>query len=131
MHTLVIMPWWSWIVIWIALIALSLLYVVLLGIKLWGHVVRLGNAVSDVSAAFSARSVLLRQDASPVLATFVRQEAPGQLELPAVTEAVEVYHRGKVERRAARRRRRIERRRRHGQAQSLRDLREEGPYLTR
>jgi len=29
------MPWWSWILIWIALIALSLLFYVLLGIRLY------------------------------------------------------------------------------------------------
>ena len=29
------MPWWSWILIWIALIALSLLFYLLLGIRLF------------------------------------------------------------------------------------------------
>ena len=29
------MPWWSWILIWIALVALSLLFYVLLGIRLF------------------------------------------------------------------------------------------------
>ncbi len=123
--------------IWIALIALSLLYLVLLGIKLWRHLTRLGKDISEVSAKLSTESQSAFSAADPGL---YRQElqagsrAPDDPELlafPSPAEAAENYQQGKAERRAARIRRRVIRRRRRGQPQSLWDLRNEGVDLTR
>lgn len=125
------MPWWSWIVIWVALLALSLLYVVLLGIKLWRHVVGLGREFSAASARMG--SPLAQPSAE--LATSPSEnpsESPGE-DVPAEREPgwalysdpgqlVQEYGSGKRSRQAERARRRVHRRGVRGQAQSLRDL---------
>ncbi|MEO8222956.1 MAG: hypothetical protein ABI563_19500, partial [Specibacter sp.] len=44
------MAWWSWILLWIALSALSLLFMVFLGFKLWRQASATVRTFSDVSA---------------------------------------------------------------------------------
>ncbi|WP_394937694.1 hypothetical protein [Psychromicrobium sp. YIM B11713] len=140
------MPWWSWIVIWVALVALSLLYVVLLGIKLWRHFVALGREVSHASERLSfapsrgaspsgaASGDLLRQAVGEAATN--ESSAPAELREPGwaihgnPTELRAEYVQGKQDRKAVRRDRRIARRRERGQAQSLSDLRHSGTDLT-
>lgn len=117
------MPWWSWIVIWVALLALSLLYVVLLGIKLWRHVVRLGKEFSEASARMGNRpggpdGELPGRTAE----TPLPEREPGWAVSSDPALLAEEYRAGKRRRRIDRVRRRVARRRLRGQAQSLRDL---------
>ncbi|WP_285724759.1 hypothetical protein [Psychromicrobium xiongbiense] len=128
------MPWWSWILIWVALIAISLLYVVLLGIRLWRQLAALGKdfaqASEKLSATADAAEKRYRQAAR-------ERTAVAELEAPAPGWAVEAnptevrlaYQSGKLSRVADRRRRRVERRYAQGQLQSLRDLQAEGRDL--
>lgn len=117
------MPWWSWIVIWVALLALSLLYVVLLGIKLWRHVVRVGKEFDAASARLGSPSLQFSEE----LAEFSGERLQAATEPGGAVHADpeqlrEVYRAGKRERRLDRVQRRVERRSSRGQAQSLRDL---------
>ncbi|AJT40936.1 hypothetical protein UM93_04380 [Psychromicrobium lacuslunae] len=139
--------------IWVALVALSLLYVVLLGIKLWRHFVALGREVSQASDRISFSSdgvsaaaertdettedtteetseIVVRQQIAAIGETSERRE-PGWA-IHADPEMLKTeYAQGKLDRRAARRNRRIARRADRGQPQSLSDLRHSGTDLTR
>lgn len=121
--------------IWVALVALSLLYVVLLGIKLWRHFVALGREFTAASERISfsepiaaAELVLSNADSA---ATGNSSREPGWAVHADPAEVRSEYAQGKQDRRAARRDRRIERRTARGQAQSLSDLRHAGRDLTR
>lgn len=117
------MPWWSWIVIWVALLALSLLYVVLLGIKLWRHVVRLGKEFSDASARLGGPSGRFDGIPSDSLASSSDAERePGWAVHGDPGDLAAEYRAGKRQRGADRTQRRVERRALRSQAQSLRDL---------
>ena len=47
------MPWWSWIVIWIALIALSLLFFGVLGLRLYRQAMITLRELSEAADRFS------------------------------------------------------------------------------
>ena len=48
------MPWWSWIVIWIALVALSLLFFVVLGARLFRQFMATVKELEAAGERFSA-----------------------------------------------------------------------------
>ena len=48
------MPWWSWIVIWIALVALSLLFFVVLGVRLFRQFMATVKELGAAGERFSA-----------------------------------------------------------------------------
>jgi hypothetical protein len=111
------MPWWSWILLWIALVAVSLLFYVLLGIRLFRQFMA---TLSDLG------------DAGEKLGNFVPTGLPAQPVQPAMPPGAAVfaspvqmrhdYHASKSARRVDRRLRRVQRRTDRGQRQSLADL---------
>jgi len=111
------MPWWSWILIWIALVALSLLFYVLLGIRLYRQAMA---ALRDLGAAGSKFGHL-----APALADQSQRPAPGQQGAAVFASPAQMRHdydASKSSRRDDRRQRRVQRKLDRGQPQSLRDL---------
>jgi hypothetical protein len=110
------MPWWSWILIWIALIALSLLFYVLLGIRLYRQFMAV---MKDVGAAGEKMGHL-----APA-AAFVDEPGatqPGAAVFASPAQMRHDYDASKSSRREGRRQRRVQRRHDRGQPQLLRDL---------
>jgi hypothetical protein len=114
------MPWWSWILIWIALIALSLLFYVLLGIRLYRQFM---TVLKDLGAA-GAKVAHLVPEAAIVDDRLQPAESvqPGSAVFASPAQMRHDYDASKSSRREDRRQRRIQRRRDRGQPQSLRDL---------
>jgi hypothetical protein len=110
------MSWWFWILLWVALCALALLFVVYLGFTLFRQV---KATLHDFEAA--AGKLGSGFDTPVAGQTKLRTGVPGVFLDPA--EAREIYVTGKAERREARRIRRVARRGARGQRQSLRDVR--------
>lgn len=123
------MPWWSWIAIWIALIALSLLLFVLLGIRLFRQfmaVMRDSSAAGDkLAQAQSSQSQSAQtQSALPEVETpgDAAQPEPGWAVFASPAKVRHDNHTSKSSRRELRRQRRMQRKRLRNQPQSLRDL---------
>ncbi|AIY00260.1 hypothetical protein ART_0661 [Arthrobacter sp. PAMC 25486] len=116
------MPWWSWIVIWIALIALSLLFMVFLGFRLWRGVVALARTFNQVSAERSAFWDKSLEKARVEHVTEERTTIPGGAVFATPEKMKDDYLAAKEERRFARLLRRVARRKERGQLQSLRDI---------
>ena len=126
------MPWWSWVLIWVSLLACTLLVLVLGGV----HIVRKGLAlmreagealgqlspairVADGTAAEERADAGGRADDGGALSA---APAPGSAVFAEPAAMRREYAEGRARRREARRERRVERRRLRGQPQSLRDL---------
>jgi hypothetical protein len=111
------MPWWSWILIWIALVAVSLLFYVLLGIRLFRQFMAtlkdLGNA-GEKLGHFSP-AVLPEQPTPPAT-------TQGAAVFASPAQMRHDYHTSTSARREDRRQRRVQRRTARGQRQSLGDL---------
>jgi hypothetical protein len=114
------MPWWSWILIWIALIALSLLFFVLLGIRLYRQFMAvmkdLGGAGEKVGHLAPPAPVVDDGLQPP------RSAQPGAAVFASPARMRHDYDASKSSRREGRRQRRVQRRYDRGQPQSLRDL---------
>ncbi|WP_457974772.1 hypothetical protein [Arthrobacter sp. D1-17] len=123
------MPWWSWFLIWIALIALSLLFYLLLGIRLFRKFM---VTVRELSAAGEKLGHL--PEAGPVPGAPGSPDDPGD-DTPGMPHLVpgpavfasprrvrHAYHASKAFRVEARRQRRIRRKAERGQPQRLRDI---------
>lgn len=112
------MPWWSWILIWVALVALSLLFYLLLGIRLFRQFMA---TMKDLGAAGEKLGHF---------GPFPDPEEPGGDGTPAAGSAVFAspaamrhdYEASKSSRREARRLRRVQRKKDRGQPQALGDL---------
>ena len=130
------MPWWSWILLWTALIALSLLFIGVLGVRLFRQFMAtlkdLGEA-GDRLAAFGAApstpgSAVVHVDGLGSDGGAAEGGTPGPVTGPgaAVFAAPALmrqnYHASKAARQEARRIRRIRRKTERGQPQALRDL---------
>ena len=126
------MPWWTWILIWIALIALSLLFYLVLGIRLFR---RFMVTVRELGAAGEKlghlpEASLVPPDAGASEATddpdrdsaFPRHLAPGAAVFASPHRMRNDYHASKASRVVARRQRRIRRKAGRGQPQRLRDI---------
>ena len=117
------MPWWSWSLIWIALIALSLLFYLLLGIRLFRKfmvtVRELGAAGEKLGHLPDARPVI---DASDSDSSCPPHLAPGAAVFASPHRMRHDYHASKASRVEARRQRRIRRKAERGQPQRLRDI---------
>jgi hypothetical protein len=115
------MPWWSWILIWIALVAVSLLFYVLLGIRLYRQAMAV---LKDLGAAGTKFGHLAPAVATPAAGTL--QEAtpvqPGAAVFASPAQMRHDYDASKSSRRETRRQRRVQRKTDRGQPQSLRDL---------
>lgn len=113
------MPWWSWILIWIALVALSLLFYVLLGIRLYRQFMA---TVKDLGAAGEKIGHLAPAGdgtAEPLREASVH---PGAAVFASRARMRHDYVASKSSRREDRRQRRVQRKSDRGQPQSLRDL---------
>lgn len=115
------MPWWSWIVIWVALVALALLFVVLMGLKVWRDGTKTLHAVTAVGDELSAYWAD-RERAAAQKPTVVRTAVPGAAVFATPEQMKDDYLAAKEERRFARLQRRVARRKERGQLQSLRDI---------
>jgi hypothetical protein len=113
------MPWWSWILIWIALVALSLLFYVLLGIRLFRQFMA---TVKDLGVA--GEKLGRMSPALPPVGKSPREEVarPGSAVFASPARMRHDYHTSKSSRREDRRKRRVQRRTDRGQRQSLGDL---------
>jgi hypothetical protein len=118
---LVSMPWWSWILIWIALVAVSLLFYVLLGIRLYRQAMAV---MKDLGAAGTKLGHLAPAMASPTTGGLQRAapDQPGAAVFASPAQMRHDYDASKSSRRENRRQRRVQRKSDRGQPQSLRDL---------
>jgi hypothetical protein len=126
------MPWWSWIVIWIALIALSLLFIGVLGVRLFRQFMATTKELGQAAERFSTvGSVPATSGSAVVQAGAVGSDSgagagPQAEPESAVFAAPEVmrhnYQASKLARQEARRARRIRRKAERGQPQALRDI---------
>ena len=111
------MPWWSWILIWVALVALSLLFYVLLGIRLFRQFMA---TVKDLGAAgekLGHLGPMAMPDASDPATP-----PPGAAVFASPTLMRHDYEASKSSRREMRRQRRVQRKKDRGQPQALGDL---------
>jgi hypothetical protein len=126
------MPWWSWILIWIALIALSLLFYLVLGIRLFRKfmvtVRELGAAGEKLGHLPEASLVPPDAGASEATddpdgdAAFPRHLAAGAAVFASPTGMRHGYLESNAARAEARRQRRNRRKAGRGQPQRLRDI---------
>ena len=112
------MPWWSWILLWVALVAVALLFYVLLGIRLFRQFMATVRDLGAAGAKLGTLGPLQEPEAShgqdgplPGSAVFARPAAMRH-DYGASTSA----------RREERRRRRVQRKADRGQPQALGDL---------
>ncbi|MFF1254259.1 hypothetical protein ACFVYC_17430 [Pseudarthrobacter sp. NPDC058329] len=112
------MPWWSWILIWVALVALSLLLYVFLGIRLFRQFMA---TLKDLGAAGKKMGHI-----SPLEQAQTRPEAgrplPGSAVFASPTVMRHDYEASKSSRREQRRLKRVQRKTDRGQPQALGDL---------
>jgi hypothetical protein len=125
------MPWWSWILIWIALIALSLLFYVLLGIRLFRQFMA---ALKDLGAAGERFGAPLGGLPDPYTVAVpggpegsvpgpgLKQPVPGSAVFASPVQMRHDYLTSKSSRREERRLRRVQRKSDRGQPQALRDI---------
>jgi hypothetical protein len=126
------MPWWSWILIWIALVALSLLFYVLLGVRLFRKFTTTLRELGEAADRFSRLPSPVGADAATVTAgsgTGVEAGAdaaprptPGDAVFASPARMRHDYHASKFSRQNARRLRRIQRKKKRGQPQALHDI---------
>jgi hypothetical protein len=121
------MPWWSWIVIWIALVALSLLFFVVLGVRLYRKfmttVKELGEAGDRFGRLPSAAPVPAPAEAgAPAAPTALAAPFPGSAVFAPPARVRHDYEAAKAARREARRLRRVQRKADRGQPQRLHDI---------
>ena len=122
------MPWWSWILLWIALVALSLLFYAFLGFRLFRQIVvtfkELGEAGARLGQFDPSRPG--SQDQGPKDQTDagagMQIRAPGAAVFASPEQMTHEYHAAKISRREARRQRRVRRKASRGQPQALRDI---------
>lgn len=119
---LLTMPWWSWILIWTALVAVSLLFLAFLAWKLWRGataVMRDATAVSGERSGYWAQSM---DRATVGRVTEEPAAAPGSAVFATPEKMKDDYLAAKEQRRLVRLQRRVARRKERGQLQSLRDI---------
>ncbi|MET1088676.1 MAG: hypothetical protein ABWY04_16395 [Arthrobacter sp.] len=112
------MPWWSWILIWVALVALSLLFYVLLGIRLFRQFMA---TVKDLGAA-GEKLGHLAPVGPPEASAEPAGAQPGSAIFASPVLMRHDYEASKSSRREQRRIRRVQRKTERGQPLALRDL---------
>jgi hypothetical protein len=115
------MPWWSWIVIWIALVALSLLFFVVLGVRLFRQFMTTVKELGDAAERFS-HFPSAAPGAGPAATEGTGAQLPGSAVFAAPDLVRHEYHAAKSARREARRMRRVQRKTDRGQPQRLHDI---------
>ena len=124
------MPWWSWIVIWIALVALSLLFFVVLGVRLFRQfmaTVKELGAAGERFSAFPSAAARSRRNAgatggSDGTGGHGPPPEPGSAVFASPVQMGHDYRASKSARQEARRQRRVQRKADRGQPQRLRDI---------
>ncbi len=122
------MPWWSWIVIWIALVALSLLFFVVLGARLFRKFMATAKELGEAGERFSTLPAAAAPstdsgDGPGADGTDAEPPAdPGSAVFASPVQMGHDYRAAKVARQEARRRRRVQRKRDRGQPQRLHDI---------
>ncbi|MDJ0315752.1 MULTISPECIES: hypothetical protein [Arthrobacter] len=116
------MLWWSWILIWLALVALSLLFIAFLGFKLWRGATSTVRTFSEVSAERAAYWDSSIEKATIAQVIEPRSVVPGSAVFASPEKMKDDYLATKEERRFLRLQRRVARRKERGQLQSLRDI---------
>ncbi|MFZ3418032.1 hypothetical protein [Arthrobacter sp. 3Tela_A] len=107
------MPWWSWILIWVALTAVALLLYVLIGYRLFRKFMAVLREVQSAGERLS----FIPAPVPPAPA------ADFQAAVFADPEAERIrYEEGKASRKEARRERRVQRRTLRGQPRAWRDI---------
>ena len=112
------MPWWSWILIWVALVALSLLFYVLLGVRLFRQFMA---TVKDLGAAGEKLGHLGPMELGDAPAN-PAAPPPGSAVFASPSLMRHDYEASKSSRREERRLRRMQRKTDRGQPQALGDL---------
>lgn len=114
------MPWWSWILLWTALIALSLLLHFLLGLRLFRQFMATMKELGAAGEKFSHLGPM------PAPGESNDEEGtgkpPGWAVFAPPQQVRHEYVTAKSARREARRQRRVKRRAERGQPQSLQDI---------
>ncbi|MFD5277789.1 hypothetical protein ACFWIX_09540 [Pseudarthrobacter sp. NPDC058362] len=117
------MPWWSWILIWVSLVALALLFYVLLGIRLFRQFMA---TMADLGAAGEQLGRLGPLDSAArdaaTKAANARLALPGSAVFASPAAMRHDYEASKAVRSEQRRRRRVQRKADRGQPQRLGDL---------
>ncbi|MET4135785.1 hypothetical protein [Pseudarthrobacter sp. PvP090] len=126
------MPWWSWIVIWIALVALSLLFFVVLGVRLFRKFMATVKDLGEAAERFSTFPAAAAPAAAGAHAapSGAGADGPGEDPAPEPGSAVFAspvqmghdYRASKFARQEARRARRVQRKLDRGQPQRLHDI---------
>jgi hypothetical protein len=116
------MPWWSWIVIWIALVALSLLFFGVLGLRLFRQATTTLTELGEAADRFSSLPSPAAGAGDPGGADEALRPAPGDAIFASPARMRHDYHASKIARQNARRLRRIQRKKDRGQPQALRDI---------
>lgn len=109
------MPWWFWILLWVALAATALLFYVFVGWRLVKSFMALMR-----QARQSADQLVPEGGFGSAELPLHPQPLPGVFQDPTAARAH--WEAGKAARREARRARRVERRLANGQPRALRDL---------
>jgi hypothetical protein len=111
------MPWWSWILLWIALVAVSLLFYVLLGIRLFRQFMATLKDLGEAGEKLGHFS-----PAVPPVQPSRSAPPQGAAVFASPAQMRHDYHASKSARREDRRLRRVQRRTDRGQRQSFSDL---------
>lgn len=112
------MPWWSWILIWVALVALSLLLYVVLGFRLFRQFMA---TLKDLGAA-GEKLGQLGPIEQPDASSDPTKPQPGSAVFASPTVMRHDYEASKSSRREERRLKRVQRKAERGQPQALGDL---------
>jgi hypothetical protein len=113
------MPWWFWILLWIALIALSLLLHVTLGFRLFRKLMATVHELGDAGKRFSHISP--SPETSDVEAP-ERHPEPASAIFASPEQMRHDYLTAKAFRQEVRRQKRVQRKAERGQPQSLHDI---------
>jgi hypothetical protein len=117
------MPWWSWILIWIALIALSLLFYVVMGVRLFRQFMATVKELGAAGDKLGHLPTPVPEASTPGDGTSDAVGAPpGSAVFASPHRMRHDYHASKSARRESRRQRRIQRKAERGQPQALRDI---------
>jgi hypothetical protein len=129
------MPWWSWIVIWIALVALSLLFFVVLGARLFRQFMATAKELGEAGERFSTFASgsgtsgsagvhvgRVGSDGDDAVGGTGPLAEPGSAVFASPVQMRHDYRASKFARQEARRLRRIQRKTERGQPQRLRDI---------
>ncbi|MCU1548969.1 MAG: hypothetical protein JWO29_1920 [Arthrobacter sp.] len=118
------MPWWSWIVIWIALVALSLLFFVVLGARLFRQFMTTVKELGEAGERFSRlpSGPPASDSASSTAVDTGAPAGPGSAVFASPARMRRHHRASKVARQEDRRLRRVQRKADRGQPQSLHDI---------